>query len=123
MLEGRLQEIDERLAQLANYNLSDGIGSIGSRSRAYQTAEQREWFEIDLGAAVPLDQIVLVPAIRRDGKWVPGGRISRSNLSFRLLVGPYQFTGPMIAQASAKSSRAYRSRSQSKSGSFVFFFS
>lgn len=30
----------------------------------------------------------------------------RSNISFKLLVGPYQFTGAMMAHASARSSRA-----------------
>jgi signal transduction histidine kinase len=67
VLEQRLLEIDGQLAQLANYNLGGGIGAIGSRSRGYEIAEQDEWIEIGLGAAVPLDQVVLVPAIRRDG--------------------------------------------------------
>jgi hypothetical protein len=65
-LEQRLREIAAQLAKLANYNPSGGVGAIGSRSRGYDTAEQEEWIEIDLGDAVPLDQVLLVPAIRRD---------------------------------------------------------
>ncbi len=66
-LEERRLEIDRELAQLANYNLNGGVGAIGSRSRGYDTAGQDEWLEVDLGDVVPLDQVVLVPAIRRDG--------------------------------------------------------
>ena len=39
-LEHRVHEIDAQLAQLANYNLSGGVGAIGSRSSGYDTAEQ-----------------------------------------------------------------------------------
>src|SRR5687767_12733650 len=41
---------------------------------------------------------------------------SRSNIALRLLLTPYQLTGPMMAQASARSSRAYRSRFHIRSG-------
>lgn len=84
-LERRLQEIDRQLAQLANYNLTGGVGSIGSRSRAYEEAEQTEWVEIDLGASFPLDQVMLVPAIRRDG--VNGFQADGFPRAFRLLAG------------------------------------
>jgi hypothetical protein len=63
LLEARLQEIDGRLGQLANYHLGGGVGAIGSRSNGYDTAEQDEWVEIEFGDVVPLDEIVLVPAI------------------------------------------------------------
>lgn len=85
MLEHRLQEIDRQLAQLANYNLTGGVGSLGSRSRAYEAAHQSEWFEIDFGAAVTLDQVMLVPAIRRDG--INGFQADGFPRAFRLLAG------------------------------------
>ena len=84
-LEHRVHEIDGQLAQLANYNLSGGVGAIGSRSNGYDTAEQDEWIEIELGDAVTLDQVVLVPAIRRDG--VNGFQADGFPQSFRLRAG------------------------------------
>ncbi len=85
LLETRLHEIDGQLAQLANYNLGGGVGAIGSRSRGYDTAEQDEWVEIEFGDAVPLDQVVLVPAIRRDG--VNGFQADGFPVAFRLRAG------------------------------------
>ena len=85
LLEARLLEIDGQLAQLANYNLGGGVGAIGSRSRGYETAEQDEWVEIEFGDAVPLDEVVLVPAIRRDG--VNGFQSDGFPLAFRLRAG------------------------------------
>ena len=84
-LEQRVHEIDGQLAQLANYNLGGGVGAIGSRSRGYDTAAQDEWVEIEFGDAVPLDQVVLVPAIRRDG--VNGFQADGFPLAFRLRAG------------------------------------
>ena len=85
LLEARLLEIDGQLAQLANYNLGGGVGAIGSRSRGYDTAEQDEWVEIEFGDTVPLDQVVLVPAIRRDG--VNGFQADGFPVAFRLRAG------------------------------------
>ena len=85
LLETRLHEIDGQLAQLANYNLGGGVGAIGSRSRGYDTAAQDEWVEIEFGDAVPLDQVVLVPAIRRDG--VNGFQADGFPVAFRLRAG------------------------------------
>ncbi len=65
-LEQRLTEIDARLSQLANYSLGGGIGAIGYRSEPHETPDHPEWIEIDFGKTVPLDEVMLVPAIRRD---------------------------------------------------------
>lgn len=101
MLEGRLREIDGQLAQLANYNLSGGVGSIGSRSRAYETAGQPEWFEIDLGAEVPLDQVMLVPAVRRDG--INGFQADGFPSAFRLRAGTRDDrTGKVLAEFTSR---------------------
>ncbi len=51
----------------------------------YDTPEQDEWIEIELGDAVTLDQVVLVPAIRRDG--VNGFQADGFPRSFRLRAG------------------------------------
>lgn len=85
LLEKRREEIDVQLARLANYNLGGGIGAIGSRSIAYETADQNEWIEIELGDAVPLDQVILVPAIRRDG--INGFQADGFPHAFRLWAG------------------------------------
>lgn len=84
-LERRLAEIDRELAHLANYNPTGGVGAIGSRSHSYETPDQGEWLEIDLGATVPLDQIVVVPAIRRDG--VNGFQADGFPAAFRVRAG------------------------------------
>lgn len=65
-LELRLKQIDSRLSRLANYSLSGGIGAIGFRSRSNDVPDHPEWIEIRFGKTVTLDEIVLVPTIRRD---------------------------------------------------------
>jgi signal transduction histidine kinase len=100
-LEQRVHEIDGQLAQLANYNLGGGVGAIGSRSRGYDTAEQDEWVEIEFGDAVPLDQVVLVPAIRRDG--VNGFQADGFPVSFRLRAGASgDRTGKIVGEFTAR---------------------
>jgi signal transduction histidine kinase len=100
-LEQRLREIDAQLAKLANYNPSGGVGAIGSRSQSYDTAEQEEWIEIDLGEAVPLDQVLLVPAIRRDG--VNGFQADGFPQAFRLRAGTgADRTGRIVAEFSPR---------------------
>lgn len=65
-LEQRRNEIDTQLHRIATYSLGSGLGTIGYRSNSHETADHAEWIEMDLGAAVPLDEIILVPTIRRD---------------------------------------------------------
>jgi signal transduction histidine kinase len=65
-LETRLQTIDAELETLAHYSLRSGSGSIGYRSREYDTDEQHDWVEINLEQPCPIDEIVLVPSLRRD---------------------------------------------------------
>ena len=40
-------------------------GANGYRSDSHRQAQQREWVQVDLAAAHPIDEIVLVPMIRR----------------------------------------------------------
>ncbi|MEO6245006.1 MAG: TonB-dependent receptor plug domain-containing protein [Opitutaceae bacterium] len=65
-LEERRREIDGQLKTIATYSLGSGLGAIGYRSHSHETEDHAEWIEVDLGAAVPLDEIVVVPTIRRD---------------------------------------------------------
>jgi signal transduction histidine kinase len=67
-LEQRKTELDAELDQLAHYSLRSGIGSIGFRSMQYDRSQQTEWVKIDLGGEFPIDEIVLVPVIRRDSQ-------------------------------------------------------
>lgn len=96
-LEKRLQEIDDQRSRLANYNLSGGIGAIGFRSPAYTSPHHTEWVEIEFAVAAPLDQILLVPAIRRDG--VMGFQADGFPTAFRLLAGTDDDrTGTVVAE-------------------------
>jgi signal transduction histidine kinase len=65
-LEERLEQIDFQLAGLASYSLSGGIGPIGFRSHPREVPDHPEWIEVGFEKVVILDEIVLVPAIRRD---------------------------------------------------------
>jgi hypothetical protein len=46
-LEHRRDAIDTELAQLANFSLRSGVGSIGFRSKNYTDPSHREWRKID----------------------------------------------------------------------------
>ncbi|MFC5051551.1 sensor histidine kinase [Rubritalea spongiae] len=61
-----MKAINAELEQLASYSLRSGTGSVGYQSEAHKTAIEGEKIRIDLGAEFPIDQIVLVPTIRRD---------------------------------------------------------
>lgn len=64
-LEYRLDAINSRLGTLAHFTMQTGVGAIGSRSADHDTADHTEWVQIDLGAPVPIDEIVIVPTIYR----------------------------------------------------------
>ncbi|MDF7799312.1 histidine kinase [Pontiellaceae bacterium B1224] len=67
-LDERLEAIDAELETLASYSFRSGSGSIGYRSKAYYTSEKPEWIKIDFEKEQPIDEIVLVPVLRRDSK-------------------------------------------------------
>ncbi|MDF7800425.1 histidine kinase [Pontiellaceae bacterium B1224] len=89
-LENRLNEIDTRLEQLASYSLGIGIGAIGYRSLSHESPDHPEWIEIHFGHAVPLDEIVLIPAIRRDAE--SGLQADGFPIHFRVISGTDQNT-------------------------------
>ncbi|BDS05896.1 hypothetical protein NT6N_09360 [Oceaniferula spumae] len=84
-LEQRLNDIDTELEDLAQITLRNGTGSVGYRSKAYASAENREWFHIDLGEEVTVDQVVLVPTLFRDPE--AGIRAEGFPQAFKVYVG------------------------------------
>ena len=84
-LEQRRADIDNELNGLAHYSLRSGIGSIGFRSRPHATAEHQEWIEIELAHESPIDEIMLLPAIRRDTQ--EGFQADGFPAEFRITVG------------------------------------
>ncbi len=62
-LEERLEDIDSRLEELSSYTLRSGVGSIGFHS---VSNKDDAWVEIYLDKEYPIDQIVIVPTVRRD---------------------------------------------------------
>jgi signal transduction histidine kinase len=87
-LEQQLAKIDAQLAKLANYSLNGGIGSIGYRSKSNPDENHQEWVEIRFDHEVPLDEVVLVPAIRRDT--ANGFQADAFPKSFRLIAGSHE---------------------------------
>ncbi len=84
-LEQRAADIDTELSKLANYSLGSGIGAIGYRSSAHDTADNLEWIEIDFAKTVPLNEVLLIPAIRRDTE--NGFQADGFPEHFRLIAG------------------------------------
>ena len=61
----QLAEIDSQLTRLANYNPRSGVGVGGYRSNRQKRADHLQWVEIDLGQTYKIDEVILVPEIRR----------------------------------------------------------
>jgi signal transduction histidine kinase len=84
-LESRLAAIDTELIQLAHYSLRSGIGAIGYRSDVAGSADRLEWVEILFDQDYPIDEIVLVPCIRRDTE--NGFQADAFPTAFRIIAG------------------------------------
>jgi signal transduction histidine kinase len=89
-LEQRLAEIDTELEDLALYNFRGGVGSIGYQSNSHDQPDNKEWVRIELGQAVPIDEIILVPTLRRDTQ--AGLQSEGFPVRFRVLAGTGQTT-------------------------------
>ncbi|MDF7806649.1 hypothetical protein P4E94_04310 [Pontiellaceae bacterium B12219] len=99
-LEQRLAEIDADLEQLAHFGLRSGIGAIGYRSFRSKDANTKEWIEVDFGAAYPIDNVVMVPAIWRDQE--KGFQADGFPVEFRVVAGMIGDTnGTVIAERHA----------------------
>ncbi len=84
-LEQRLEIIDSELPELPEYSLRSGAGAIGYRSRGYESADEPAWVEIHFDRETPLDELILVPAVRRDAKI--GFQSDAFPEAFRVLAG------------------------------------
>ena len=84
-LEQKLAEIDTELGQQANYSLRSGAGSIGYRSKSYDTSNNPEWVQVDLEQDFRIDEIVLVPTLLRDTK--KSFQAEGFPLEFRIVTG------------------------------------
>ncbi len=84
-LEARLLEIDAELSDLARYSLRTGYGTIGWRSIVHDDPMHTEWIQINLGEELPINQVVLVPAIMRNAQ--SGYQAEGFPLEFRIIAG------------------------------------
>lgn len=84
-LEQQLAQVDSELERLAPYSLRGGIGVIGYRSDWRGPTERQEWVEVELAKEYPIDEIVLVPTLRRDTH--TGFRSDGFPAAFRILAG------------------------------------
>mgnify|MGYP006082040953 CR=1 FL=1 len=84
-LEERREIINSELLQLARYSLQSGVGPIGYRSHPHQSSDAPEHIQINLGAATPIDTIILVPTIWRDTD--TGFRADGFPRGFRIIAG------------------------------------
>ena len=64
-LEKRADNIRSELARLAHLTPRGGIGNIGYRSQEFETADHREWVQVDLAQKTTIDEIILVPCLVR----------------------------------------------------------
>ncbi|MGJ8672684.1 MAG: sensor histidine kinase [Rubritalea sp.] len=96
-LEQRLVDIDNELEQLAHHSLRSGIGSIGYRSNFHESPHTSEWVEIELEKETQLDEIVLIPAIRRDTN--DGFQADAFPVAFQIIAGTDKNrTGDVVAE-------------------------
>jgi len=96
-LERKLVETDNRLRSLAPFSLRSGIGVIGYRSDWRGATDRREWVELELDQAYPIDEIVLVPTLSRDTQ--KGYRSDGFPQALRILAGTNDDrTGAVVAE-------------------------
>ncbi|CAA6677746.1 MULTISPECIES: ATP-binding protein [unclassified Lentimonas] len=98
-LEQRLIDIDAELEQLSSYTLRSGAGAVGYRSGSHEEPSAAEWIRIELGEAITVDQIVLVPTLYRDPD--TGLRSEGFPSAFRIIAGTSD-TSNVVATFSAE---------------------
>jgi signal transduction histidine kinase len=84
-LTQRLSEIDAELAQLPQFTLRGDTGAVGYRSERHLSADSTEWIRIELGQEIPIDLVVLVPALYRDT--IAGIRAEGFPQALRVMAG------------------------------------
>lgn len=65
-LEQKLEEIDQQLERLARYRPDSNVRSIGYRSAPQKSAHDSQWIKVNFEKAQTIDEVVLVPCLRRD---------------------------------------------------------
>ncbi|MEM9159874.1 MAG: histidine kinase [Verrucomicrobiota bacterium] len=101
-LEQRLLKIDSSLENLASYSVRGGVGSIGYHSKPNT---EKEWVEIDLGELHVIDEIIVVPTIRRDTD--KGFKADAFPAAFQIIAGtPEEQEGEVIAAFQASTENA-----------------
>jgi signal transduction histidine kinase len=65
-LEERIKEIDKNLKELSHFTLRGGVGAIGYRTKYYRDARKPQTLSVSWDKPEPLDEIILVPVIRRE---------------------------------------------------------
>ncbi len=96
-LEQRTQAIDAELASLAELSMRNGLGTGGFRSLPGDTPNRREWVRIDWMQDRPIDQITLVPAIRRRSR--TGFQADGFPVEFKLIAGSARNPGGTVIAA------------------------
>ncbi|WP_372807256.1 sensor histidine kinase [Pontiella sp.] len=84
-LKQRLASIDDELMHLADFSLRSGSGSVGYQSKKHPNPDVAERIRIELGSEVPIDEVVLVPMLRRSPK--TGIQAEAFPVAFRILAG------------------------------------
>lgn len=98
--ETRLSEIDAELKQLPSMDMRSDSGAIGYRSESHTQPHHTEWIQIDLEHDQTIDEIVLVPTIRRGSQ--DGYQADAFPLAFHIIAGAHNDTeGRTIASYTA----------------------
>lgn len=84
-LEQRLADIGSELPLLSRFSLRNEVGAIGNRSATHDSADSREWIQVDLGGEVSFEEIVLVPTLWRDTD--AGFQADGFPVEFRIVAG------------------------------------
>ena len=100
-LEARLNEIDQELKELPAIALRSDSGAIGYRSESHTHPNNTEWIQIDLEQDQAIEEIVLVPTIRRDSQ--DGFQADAFPASFHIIAGSKDDSeGTLIASFTAE---------------------
>ena len=98
--EKRLSEIEAELEQLPSMAMRSDSGAIGYRSESHTQPHNTEWIQIDLEHTQTIDEIVLVPTIRRASQ--DGYQADAFPLAFHIIVGAHNDSeGRIIASYTA----------------------
>ena len=63
-----LESKKQHLAKLASYSPRGEVGAIGYRSKTHRSDQVEEWVQVEFETPAWIDEVVLVPSMRRDSK-------------------------------------------------------